>query len=52
MCIRDRLLTDLNKSDKITIVLVTHEPDMAAYARRCVHCIDGMIASDTPQEGK
>ena len=43
------LLTDLNK---ITIVLVTHEPDMAAYARRCVHCIDGMIASDTPQEGK
>ena len=46
------LLTDLNKSDKITIVLVTHEPDMARYARRCVHCIDGMIASDTPQEGK
>lgn len=46
------LLTDLNKSDKITIVLVTHEPDMAAYAQRCVHCIDGMIASDTPQEGK
>lgn len=46
------LLTDLNKSDKITIVLVTHEPDMTAYARRCVHCIDGMIASDTPQEGK
>lgn len=46
------LLADLNKSDKITIVLVTHEPDMAVYARRCVHCIDGMIASDTPQEGK
>ena len=33
------LLADLNKSDKITIVLVTHEPDMAAYARRCVHCL-------------
>lgn len=45
------LLADLNKSDKITIVLVTHEPDMAAYARRCVHCIDGMIASDVLQEG-
>ena len=45
------LLTDLNKSDKITIVLVTHEPDMARYARRCVHCIDGMIASDVLQEG-
>ena len=46
------LLTDLNKSEKITIVLVTHEPDMAQYARRCVHCIDGMIASDMPQEGR
>ena len=46
------LLTDLNKTDKITIVLVTHEPDMARYARRCVHCIDGQIASDTRQEGK
>lgn len=45
------LLTDLNKSEKITIVLVTHEPDMAKYARRCVHCIDGMIASDTLQKG-
>ncbi len=46
------LLTDLNKSDKITVVLVTHEPDMALYARRCVHCIDGMIASDERQEGR
>ncbi len=46
------LLSDLNKTDKITIVLVTHEPDMALYARRCVHCVDGRIASDTLQEGK
>ncbi len=46
------LLADLNKTDGITIVLVTHEPDMAAYARRCVHCIDGKIASDVVQEGK
>ena len=47
-----KLLSDLNQTDGITVSLVTHEPDMAAYARRCVHCIDGMIASDTPQEGK
>ena len=46
------LLTDLNKSENITVVLVTHEPDMAVYARRCVRCVDGSIASDTPQEGR
>jgi putative ABC transport system ATP-binding protein len=27
--------------------MVTHEPDMAAYARRLVHFVDGRIASDT-----
>ena len=26
--------------------MVTHEPDMAAYARRMVHFVDGAIAKD------
>jgi putative ABC transport system ATP-binding protein len=26
--------------------MVTHEPDMAAYARRVVHFVDGRIDSD------
>ena len=30
-----------------TIVLVTHEPDIAEYAHRVVHIRDGVIASDT-----
>ncbi len=46
------LLTDLNKSEHITVVLVTHEPDMAKYARRCIRCVDGMIDSDTLQPGR
>lgn len=46
------LLTDLNKSEHITVVLVTHEPDMALYARRCVRCVDGMIESDEAQPGR
>lgn len=29
-----------------TIILVTHEPDIAEYARRVVHIRDGVIASD------
>jgi putative ABC transport system permease protein len=30
----------------ITVLMVTHEPDMAAYARRLVRFVDGHIASD------
>ena len=29
-----------------TIILVTHEPDIAEYAHRVVHIRDGIIASD------
>jgi putative ABC transport system ATP-binding protein len=29
--------------------MVTHEPDMAAYARRIVHFVDGVVASDERQ---
>lgn len=46
------LLTDLNKSKNITVVLVTHEPDMAVYARRCIHFLDGLVASDEIQPGR
>ncbi len=46
------LLTDLNKSENITVVLVTHEPDMAVYARRCMHFLDGLVASDEIQPGR
>jgi putative ABC transport system ATP-binding protein len=39
------LLTDLN-GQGITVVMVTHEPDMAAYAKRIVRFLDGRIESD------
>jgi len=40
------LLCQLNRKQGITIVMVTHEPDMAAYARRIVRFKDGRIESD------
>jgi putative ABC transport system ATP-binding protein len=46
------LLAALNRSRGITIVMVTHEPDMAAYARRAVRFVDGRVESDTPQAGR
>ncbi|MGI8725534.1 MAG: ABC transporter ATP-binding protein [Methyloceanibacter sp.] len=41
------LLVGLNREQKITILMVTHEPDMAEYAGRLVHFLDGRIESDT-----
>jgi len=43
------LLTRLNREQGITVIMVTHEPDMAAYARRIVHFVDGVVASDERQ---
>ncbi len=45
------LLCQLNREQGITIVMVTHEPDMAGYAKRIVHFKDGRIESDE-QNGK
>jgi putative ABC transport system ATP-binding protein len=40
------LFQELNEREGITIVLVTHERDVASYARRIVHFRDGLITSD------
>ena len=40
------LLWHLNAEQGITVLMVTHEPDMAAYARRMVRFVDGVVASD------
>ena len=39
-------LHQLNREQGITIVLVTHEPDIAQYARRLVRIVDGQVAYD------
>ncbi len=45
------LLTGLNDEQGVTIVMVTHEPDMAAYARRIVRFRDGLVESDKQNLG-
>ncbi|MCR4333218.1 MAG: ABC transporter ATP-binding protein [Sulfuricaulis sp.] len=40
------LLVSMNRDHGITILMVTHEADIAAYAKRIVHFVDGRIAHD------
>jgi len=44
------LFSELNKRDGITVVLVTHEADIAGYAQRLVRLTDGNIVYDGPVE--
>ena len=44
------LFSELNQREGITIVLITHEPDIAAYANRLVRLADGKIIYDGPVE--
>jgi putative ABC transport system ATP-binding protein len=40
------LVTSLNRDQQMTVVMVTHEADIAAYTRRIVRFVDGRIDSD------
>jgi putative ABC transport system ATP-binding protein len=40
------LLNDFNHERGITVVMVTHEPDMAAFANRTIRFFDGLIDSE------
>lgn len=47
-----RTFQELRQRRGITIVLITHDPEVAAYGTRTVAIRDGTIVSDTPNEGK
>jgi putative ABC transport system ATP-binding protein len=44
------LITALNRDMGITVLMVTHEPDIAAYAGRIIQFVDGRVESDRRKE--
>jgi putative ABC transport system ATP-binding protein len=42
------LFQGLNREQGITVIFVTHEPDIAAYTRRVLRMRDGLLVSDEP----
>ncbi|MCE5266134.1 MAG: ABC transporter ATP-binding protein [Deltaproteobacteria bacterium] len=44
------LVVRLNRESGITIILVTHEPDIADFSRRIIRFRDGIVVSDEPVE--
>lgn len=46
------LFVRLNTESNITIIVVTHEPDIATYSKRIIKFLDGRIVSDTRQTGR
>jgi len=43
-----KIFQTLNEDQNITIILVTHEADIAAHAKRLIRVVDGKIATDQP----
>ncbi|HOI17096.1 MAG TPA: ABC transporter ATP-binding protein [Geobacteraceae bacterium] len=41
------LITTFNREHGITVLMVTHEPDMAAYAGRVIRFVDGRVENDS-----
>ena len=46
-----QLLVDLNRSRGLTVLLVTHEPELAEWGTRVVLFRDGQIIDDRPGQG-
>ena len=42
-----QMFEELNKTEGITVIIVTHDPNVASHARRVIRLRDGMVESDS-----
>jgi putative ABC transport system ATP-binding protein len=47
-----QLLTQLNRDNGITVLMVTHEAEMAAFARTIIHFRDGLVEKIEARQGQ
>jgi ABC-type lipoprotein export system ATPase subunit len=47
-----RMFVELNEADGITIIMVTHDADVAKHARRIIHIHDGVIVDGSGEPGR
>ena len=45
-----KLLIDLHEKEKKTLILVTHDPDIAKLAKRTIHLKDGQVLKDVKRK--
>ena len=46
------LMAELNREQNLTILMVTHEPDMAEYSHRIIHFVDGKVDREEQPQGR
>ena len=46
------VLHTIHHRDKVTVIIVTHDPNVASHARRTLHMLDGRIVSETANPAK
>jgi putative ABC transport system ATP-binding protein len=46
------VLHTIHHRDKVTVIIVTHDPNVASHARRTLHMLDGRIVSETENPQK
>ena len=45
------LFAELNERERITLVMVTHDPEVTEYTRRTIHLRDGLVEDITNSPG-
>ncbi len=46
------LFQSLNEEEKVTVIMITHDADIAGYAKRTLHLFDGELTDEVREGGR